>query len=74
MPFIEGQTLQEAIEGFHGDESLRRNPGQRSLSSAACSSSSSRSATPSLMPTIRGWCTATSSRRTSCSAPTARPW
>ena len=31
MPFIEGQTLQEAIDAFHGDESLRRDPGRRSL-------------------------------------------
>ena len=26
MPFIEGQTLQEAIDAFHGDESLRPRP------------------------------------------------
>jgi serine/threonine protein kinase len=31
MPFIEGQTLQEAISAFHGDDSLRREPGRRSL-------------------------------------------
>ena len=31
MPFIEGQTLQEAIDAFHGDESLRRDTGQRVL-------------------------------------------
>ncbi len=31
MPFIEGQTLQEAINAFHGDESLRRDPGPRVL-------------------------------------------
>jgi serine/threonine-protein kinase len=31
MPFIEGRTLQEAIDGFHGDESLRRDPGRRAL-------------------------------------------
>jgi eukaryotic-like serine/threonine-protein kinase len=31
MPFIEGQTLHEAISAFHGDESLRRDPGQRAL-------------------------------------------
>jgi serine/threonine protein kinase/Flp pilus assembly protein TadD len=31
MPFIQGQTLQEAIEGFHGDDSLRRDPGRGSL-------------------------------------------
>ena len=31
MPFIEGQTLQEAIDAFHGDESLRRDPGRRAL-------------------------------------------
>ncbi len=31
MPFIEGQTLQEAVEAFHGDESLRRDPGRQSL-------------------------------------------
>ncbi len=31
MPFIAGQTLQEAIDAFHGDESLRRDPGQRAL-------------------------------------------
>ena len=31
MPLIQGQTFQEAIEAFHGDESLIRDPGQRSL-------------------------------------------
>ncbi len=33
MPLIQGRTLQEAIEGFHGDESLQRDPSQRSLKS-----------------------------------------
>ena len=31
MPLIEGQTLQEAIEEFHGDENLSRDSGQGSL-------------------------------------------
>ncbi len=31
MPLIEGQTLQAAIEAFHGDDSLHRDPGRRSL-------------------------------------------
>jgi serine/threonine protein kinase len=31
MPFIEGQTLQAAINAFHGEQSLRRDPGRRSL-------------------------------------------
>src|SRR5262249_28192502 len=31
MPFIQGQTLQEALDAFHGDEALRRDPGRRSL-------------------------------------------
>ena len=31
MPFIQGQTLQEAIDRFHGDDSLRGDPGRRSL-------------------------------------------
>jgi serine/threonine protein kinase len=31
MPFIEGQTLQEAIQEFHQDESLRRDAGRRRL-------------------------------------------
>ena len=31
MPLIEGQTLQEAIDAFHGDQSLTRGSGQRSL-------------------------------------------
>ncbi len=31
MPLIEGRTLQEAIDAFHGDESLRRDPGRRAL-------------------------------------------
>jgi serine/threonine protein kinase len=31
MPFIRGRTLQEAIEEFHGDEALRRDPGRRAL-------------------------------------------
>jgi serine/threonine protein kinase len=35
MPLIQGRTFQEAIEGFHGDESLRRDPSRRSLKSRA---------------------------------------
>jgi serine/threonine-protein kinase len=31
MPFIRGRTLQEALDAFHGDEALRRDPGRRSL-------------------------------------------
>jgi tetratricopeptide (TPR) repeat protein/tRNA A-37 threonylcarbamoyl transferase component Bud32 len=31
MPFIEGQTLQEAINAFHGDEASGRDPGRRGL-------------------------------------------
>ncbi len=31
MPLIEGQTLQQAIGAFHGDQSLTRGSGQRSL-------------------------------------------
>jgi tetratricopeptide (TPR) repeat protein/tRNA A-37 threonylcarbamoyl transferase component Bud32 len=31
MPFIQGQTLQEAIDAFHGDDSLRHDAGRRSL-------------------------------------------
>jgi len=31
MPLIKGHTLQEAIDGFHRDETLRRNPGEQSL-------------------------------------------
>jgi serine/threonine protein kinase/Flp pilus assembly protein TadD len=31
MPFIRGRTLQEAIEEFHGDASLRHDSGRRSL-------------------------------------------
>jgi serine/threonine protein kinase len=31
MPLIQGRTLQEAIGGFHGDESLRRDPSRRGL-------------------------------------------
>jgi eukaryotic-like serine/threonine-protein kinase len=31
MPFIKGQTLQEAIDGFQSDDSLRGDPGRRSL-------------------------------------------
>jgi serine/threonine protein kinase len=31
MPFIQGQTLQQAIEALHGDEALRSDPGRRSL-------------------------------------------
>jgi tetratricopeptide (TPR) repeat protein/tRNA A-37 threonylcarbamoyl transferase component Bud32 len=31
MPFIQGQTLQVAIDAFHGDESLRRDPTRRGL-------------------------------------------
>ncbi len=31
MPFIRGQNLQGAIDTFHSDDSLRRDPGRRSL-------------------------------------------
>ena len=31
MPFIEGRTLQEAIDAFHGDEASGRDPGRRGL-------------------------------------------
>ena len=31
MPFMQGQTLNEAIAAFYGDDSLRRDPGQRTL-------------------------------------------
>jgi serine/threonine protein kinase len=31
MPFIQGETLQEAITAFHGDESLSRDPGRWGL-------------------------------------------
>ena len=31
MRFIKGDSLKQAIDGFHGDERLRREPGQRSL-------------------------------------------
>jgi tetratricopeptide (TPR) repeat protein/tRNA A-37 threonylcarbamoyl transferase component Bud32 len=31
MPFIRGQTLQEAIDALHADDSLHRDPGRRSL-------------------------------------------
>jgi serine/threonine-protein kinase len=31
MRFVRGDSLREAIAGFHGDESLRQDPGRRSL-------------------------------------------
>jgi eukaryotic-like serine/threonine-protein kinase len=31
MPLIEGQTLQQAIDAFHGEESSGRDPGRRAL-------------------------------------------
>ena len=31
MRFIKGESLKEAIEHFHGDDTLKRNPGRRSL-------------------------------------------
>ena len=42
MRFIKGDSLKEAIERFHTDESSKRNPGQRSLelAQAACAGSS----------------------------------
>ena len=59
MPFIQGQTLQEAIEGFPRDDPFGATPAGGAWSSAACSSSSSPSATRWPMPTTRGSCTAT---------------
>jgi serine/threonine protein kinase/tetratricopeptide (TPR) repeat protein len=31
MPFIEGQTLQQALDAFHGDDASARDPGRRAL-------------------------------------------
>jgi tetratricopeptide (TPR) repeat protein/tRNA A-37 threonylcarbamoyl transferase component Bud32 len=31
MPLVRGQTLQQAIDAFHDDETLRRDPGRRTL-------------------------------------------
>ena len=33
MPFVGGRTLQQAIQEFHRDEALHRDPGRRSLES-----------------------------------------
>jgi hypothetical protein len=32
MPFIEGRTMQEAIDAYHGKESLRGDPSRRARS------------------------------------------
>ena len=59
MPLIQGRTFQEAIEAFHGDDSLRRDPGRRSLEFRGLLQRSSRSATRWPTPTTRGSSTAT---------------
>ena len=52
-----------------------RDPGERALElRQAAAAGSSTSATRSTTPTAGACCTATSSRATSCSASTARPW
>ena len=59
MPFIQGQTLDEAIRNSitTGPSGIPRSGGAWNF--AACSSGSSRSATDRAMPTIERLCTAT---------------
>ncbi len=74
MRFIHGDSLKEAIDRFHADESLRADAGRRSLDLRNSCDSSPTSATLSSTRTAAASCTATSSRATSSSASTARPW
>ena len=60
---------------FHGADQPARDPARAGRwRSGSCWGGSSTSATPSPTPTAGACCTATSSRATSCSARTARPW
>ena len=75
MRFVRGQSLKEAIESFHqADHQPGRDPAERTLALRSSWAGSSTSATRSPMPTAGACSIAISSRRISCSAPTARPW
>ena len=74
MRFIRGDSLKEAIDQFHANESLNRDPGRGRWNCASCSGDSSTSATQSTTPTAAACCTGTSSRPISLWASTARPW
>ena len=54
MRFIRGDSLKEAIDHFHADESLNRDPGRGRWNCASCSGDSSMSATQSTTPISRG--------------------
>ena len=59
MRFIHGESLREAIQGFHKAESPDRDPGERALALAACSTASWPCATRSPTRTAAACCTAT---------------
>ena len=74
MRFIKGDSLKEAIEHFHEADVPGATRASGRWRCASCSGGSSTSATRWPTPTAGACCTATSSRATSCSAPTARRW
>ena len=72
MRFIRGDSLKEAIDRFHGDEALKKDPAAARWSCAGCSAAFWMSAMRSSTRTAAACCTAISSRATSSSASTAR--
>ncbi len=90
MRFVRGESLQAAIDAFHGRPSTKptdslagerptarrrpRPPAAANWRSGSSCGASLTSATPSTTPTAAAFCTATSSPATSSSASTARPW
>ena len=54
MRFIRGDSLKEAIDRFHADESPKTDPGRRSLELRSSCGGSSTSATRSTTPTAAG--------------------
>ena len=59
MRFIRGDSLKEAIERFHADETLKKDPGVARWSCGNCCGGSWTSATPSSTRTAAASCTAT---------------
>ena len=74
MRFIKGDNLKDAIARFHEADVPGATRGSGPWRCASCSAGSSTSATRWPTRTAEASCTATSSRTTSCWAPTARRW
>jgi eukaryotic-like serine/threonine-protein kinase len=74
MRLIKGESLKEAIEQFHGDETKKGDIGRRSLVLRQFLRRFMDVCKPLNMPTAGAFCTGISSLRISLSAITARRW